>query len=76
MHVNSPRQSTKDILDVGIVTPWFGNGDPQLGIAQCSDGRDDAGDDPDNQRHSHRAGILHHSLWTDKDTRSDNVTCK
>lgn len=69
-----PSQASEYVLHVGVVAPWFGNGDAQLGVAQRSDGGDDARDDPDDQGHAHRAGVLHHSLRTDEDTRADDVT--
>lgn len=71
---HSPCQSTKDVLDVGVVSSRLGDGDAQLGVAQRPDGGDYAGDDPDNQSHAHWAGILHHALWTDEDTWANNIT--
>ena len=64
----SPSQPSEDVLDIGVVSSRLGNGDAQLGVAQRSDGGDDAGDDPDDQGHTHGAGVLHHSLGTDEDT--------
>lgn len=71
----SPGQPSKDVLHVGVVSSWLGDGDAQLGVAQRPDGGDDACDDPDDQRHAHGAGVLHHPLRTDEDTWADNVTC-
>lgn len=74
-HVHSPSQPSENVLDVGVVSPRLGYGDAQLGVAQRPDGGDDARDDPDEQRHAHRAGVLHHSLRTDEDARADDVAC-
>lgn len=72
--VRSPSQPSEDVLDVGVISPRLGDGDAQLGVAQCPDGGDDPRDDPDNEGHAHGAGVLHHSLRTDEDTWADNVT--
>lgn len=71
---NSPRQSAEDVLDVRVVSSWFGNCDAQLSVAQGPDGSDDTCDDPDYQGHTHRAAILQHPLRTDEDTWAYNVT--
>lgn len=65
---HSPSQPSKDVLDVRVVPARLGDGDAQLGVAQRPDGSDDTRDDPDDQGHSHGAGVLHHSLRTDEDT--------
>lgn len=69
-----PGQAAEDILDVGVVSSGLGDGDAQLGVAESSDGSDDARDDPDNEGQAHRAGILQHPLGAHKDTRADDVT--
>lgn len=74
VHMHLPSQSTKDVLHIGVVSSWFGDGDAELSVTQRSDGGDDSSDDPDDQSHSHRAGIFQHSLWTDKDTWANDVT--
>lgn len=51
--VGSPCQPSENVLDVGVVAPGLGDGDTELGVAQGPDGRDDASDDPDHQRHAH-----------------------
>lgn len=71
--VCSPSQPPEDVLHVGVVSARLGDGDAQLGVAQRPDGRDDAGDDPDDQGHAHGAGVLHHALRADEDTRADDV---
>lgn len=71
--VCSPSQSSKDVLDIGVVSSRLGDSDSQLSVAQCPDGSDDACDDPDDQGHAHRAGVFQHPLWTDEDTWADNV---
>lgn len=72
--VHSPCQTSKDVLDVGVVAAWLGDGDAQLCITQSTDGCDDARDDPDDQREAHGAGVLHHALRTDEDTWANDVT--
>ena len=72
--VCSPGQASEDVLHVGVVSSRLGDGDTQLGVAQRPDGGDDAGDDPHDQGHAHRAGVLQHALRTDEDTRADDVT--
>lgn len=67
-HVRSPCQPSKNVLDIGVVAPRFGDSDTKLRVAQGPDGRDDACDDPDHQRHAHRAGVLQDTLRTDEDT--------
>lgn len=72
--VHSPCQASEDVLDVGVVSTWLGDGDAQLCIAQSPYGCDDARDDPDDQREAHWAGVLHHTLRTDEDTWANDVT--
>lgn len=75
-HVCSPCQPSKNVLDVGVVAPRLGDSDAKLCIAQGPNGRDDACDDPDHQRHANRAGILQDALRTDEDTWADDITCR
>lgn len=72
--VHPPCQASKDVLDVGVVPAWLGDGDAQLCVAQSSDGCDDTRDDPDDQREAHWAGVLQHTLGTDEDTWANDVT--
>lgn len=67
-HVRSPCQPSKNVFDIGVVAPGLGDSDTKLRVAQGPDGRDDACDDPDHQRHAHRAGVLQDTLRTDEDT--------
>lgn len=69
-----PGQPTEDVLDVGVVSARLGDGDAQLGVAQRSDGRDDARHDPHDEGQAHRAGVLHHPLGAHEDARADDVT--
>lgn len=71
---NSPCQSSKDVLDIGIVSPGLGNGDTQFSVAERSDGCDDTGDNPDDERQAHRAGVLQHAFRTNEDARANDVT--
>lgn len=72
--VCSPCQPSENVLDVGVVSSGLGDGDAELSVAQGPDGCDDARDDPDHQRHAHRAGVLQDALRTDEDPRADDVT--
>ncbi|KAL0602823.1 hypothetical protein AAY473_029023 [Plecturocebus cupreus] len=70
-----PSQSSEDVLDIGVVTSRFGDGDPELSIAEGSHSCDEACHDPDNESKAHRASILQHTLWRDKDSGADDVPC-
>lgn len=72
--VCSPSKSSKDVLDVGIVSSRLGDGDTQLSVAQRPDSGDDPRDYPDDQGHPHGAGVFQNPLWTDEDARADDVT--
>lgn len=73
---NSPRQPSKDILNIRIVASGFGNSDTQLRVAERSDCCDNTCNDPHDESKAHWTGIFQHSLWTDKDSRSNDVTWK
>lgn len=45
----SPCQSTKDVLDIRVVTTRLRDGDPQFSVAERSDSGDDTRNDPDDE---------------------------
>ena len=71
-----PSQASKDVLDIGVVTSRFGDGDPELSIAQGSHSCDEACHNPYDESHAHRAGILQHTFGWDEDSRADDVPCE
>lgn len=70
-----PSQSSKDVLDVGVVTSRFGDGDPELSIAKGSHSCNETRHDPDDKSKAHGARILQHTLWRDEDSRANDVPC-
>lgn len=62
LHILLPSQSSKDVLDVGVVTSRFGDSDPELSITQGSYSCDETCHDPDDESEAHRASILQHAF--------------
>lgn len=63
LQICSPSQSSEDVLDIGVVTSRFRDGDTQLSIAEGSHSCDDACHYPDDESQAHRASVLQHTLW-------------
>ncbi|KAF3830282.1 hypothetical protein GH733_004101 [Mirounga leonina] len=70
-----PSQSSKDVLDVGVITSRFGDGDPKLSVAQGSHSCDETSHNPDNESEAHRASVLQHTFRRDEDSRANDVPC-
>lgn len=70
----SPRQSTEDVLDIGVVPPRLGDGHPQLRVAERANGCDNSSANPDNDGHAHWAGILQDPLRAHKNPWSNDVS--
>lgn len=70
----SPGKSSKDVLDVWVVSSRFEDSDAQFGIAECTNGCDHSGDNPHDESQPHRARILQNALWAHKDPWTDDVT--
>lgn len=75
LQICSPSQSSEDVLDIGVVTSRFGDGDTELRIAEGSHSCDDARHYPDDESQAHGASVLQHTLWGDKDPRADDIPC-
>ncbi len=72
----SPCQPSEDVLDIRVVASRFGNSNAQLSVAECTDRCYNTCDDPYDEGQAHWTGIFQHSLWADKDSRANNITCK
>lgn len=63
IQICSPSKSSEDVLDIGVITSRFRDGDTQLSIAEGSHSCDDTRHDPDDDCKAHRASVLQHTLW-------------
>lgn len=62
LQICSPGQSSEDVLDVGVITSRFRDGDTQLSVAEGSYSRDDPCHNPDDESKAHRTSVLQHTL--------------
>ena len=68
------RQGAVHLQNVGVISAGFGDGGPQLSVAEGTDRGEDAAHRPHYQRQGHRAGLLHHAGGGDEDARAYDST--